>query len=99
MGAAEGVDNAKNCGVPAKTKTGWGSRAKETAADTGRPAKGQFGGMYVANCGKPVSTRTSWANKAKEIVAGTGKRVEVACSNARRTHSEAAARAASEHFR
>jgi hypothetical protein len=80
MGAAEGVDNARSCGVLAKTKTGWGSRAKETAADTGRPAKGQFGGMCAANCGKPVSTRTSWANKAKEIVAATGKRVEVAAS-------------------
>ena len=78
MTAEEVADNVKSCGLPAKTKTGWGSRAKETAADTGRPAKDRFGGMCAANCGKPVSTRTSWANKAKEIVAGTGKRVEVA---------------------
>jgi hypothetical protein len=80
MGEAEVVGNAKNCAVPVKTKTGWGSRARETAADTGRPARGQFGVMCAANCGKPVSTRTNWANKVKAIVAGTGKRVEAASS-------------------
>jgi hypothetical protein len=78
MGAAGVVDNAKNYGVPAKTRTRWASGGKEIAADTGRPAKDQFGGMCAANCGKLVSTRTNWANAGKEIVAATGKRVKVA---------------------
>ena len=79
MDAGE-AGNAKNCGVPAKTRTAWASRAKETAADTARPAKDRFGGMCAANCGKRVSTRIAWANKAKETVAATAKPAEVAYS-------------------
>jgi hypothetical protein len=78
MGAAAVVGNAKNCGLPAKTKARWASGAKETAADIGRPAKDQCGGMCAANCGKLVSTRTSWENAVKVIAAVTGKRVKVA---------------------
>jgi hypothetical protein len=80
MAAAEGVGSARNCGLPAKTKTGWGSGAKETAVDTGRLANDQFAGMCAANCGKLVSTRISWANEAKAIAAGIGRRVEIANS-------------------
>ena len=51
---------------------------KETAADTGKPAKGQFDAMCAPNCGQLASTRISWANKAKGIVVGTARLVEVA---------------------
>ena len=46
---AEGVGNASNCGVPAKTRTHEGSGVKEIAVGTGRPAKDQLAGMSAVN--------------------------------------------------
>jgi len=40
--------------VPVKTKTGLGNRAKETAADTAKPAKDPSGAMCAANCARPA---------------------------------------------
>ena len=56
-----------------------GERAKEIAADTGRPANDQFGEMRAPNCDKPASTRTNWANEAKEIAADIARLAEGAC--------------------
>jgi hypothetical protein len=50
---------------------------KETAADTGKPAKGQFDAMCAPNCAQLASTRIGWANKAKEIAVDTARLVEV----------------------
>ena len=69
--------NATNCDVPVKTKTGWGNRAKETAADIGKPAKDPSGAMCAANCAPPASTRISWVSKAKGIAAGIARLAEV----------------------
>ena len=80
MTAVVEAANARNCDVPVKTRTGWGSRVKETAADTGKPAKDQSDATCVANCVQLASTRISWANKAKGIVVGTARLVEAANS-------------------
>ena len=77
MTAVAGAANARNCDVPVKTRTGWGSRAKETAADTGTPAKDRLDVMCAANCARPASTRISWASKAKEIAVGIARLAEV----------------------
>jgi hypothetical protein len=83
------VANARNCGLPAKTRTGWGSRAKEIAADTGKPAKGPSDAMCAANCAQLASTKIGWANKAKEIAVDTARLVEVE-SNSHCRRAEAA---------
>jgi hypothetical protein len=77
MTAAVGAANARNCDVPVKTRTGWGNKAKEIAADTGTPAKDPLDVMCAANCARPASTRISWASKAKEIAVGIARLAEV----------------------
>ena len=69
--------NARNCDVPVKTKTGWGNKAKETAADIETPAKDPHDVMCAANCARPASTRISWVSKAKEIAVGIARLAEV----------------------
>ena len=69
--------NARNCDVPVKTRTGWGNKAKGTAADTGTPAKDPLDVMCAGNCGRPASTRISWVSKAKEIAVGIARLAEV----------------------
>jgi hypothetical protein len=78
MTAVAGRANARNCDVPVKTKTGWGNRAKETAADTGRPAKDPFDVTCVANCARLASTRISWASKVRAIAVGIARLARVA---------------------
>jgi hypothetical protein len=72
------VANARNCDVPVKTKIGWGNRAKETAVDTGRPAKDLLDAMCAASCARLASTRISWASKVKGIAVGIDRLAEVA---------------------
>ena len=48
------VDNVRNCDLLVKTRTGWGNRAKETAADTAKPAKDPSSAMCAANCARPA---------------------------------------------
>ena len=64
-----------NCGLPAKIKTGWESKAKEIVVAIARPANGPLGEMFAASCDPPVSTRIAWASKVKVTVAATEKRV------------------------
>jgi hypothetical protein len=70
--------NARNCDAPVKTRTAWGNRAKETAADTGKPAKDLSDAMFAANCARLASIRINWANKAKGIAVGIARLAEVA---------------------
>ena len=72
-----GAANARNCDEPVKTRTGWGNKAKETAADIGKPAKDLSDVMCAANCARLASTRISWANKAKGIAVGIARLAEV----------------------
>ena len=51
--------NARNCDVPVKTKTGWGNKAKETAADTEKSAKDLCDATFAANCARRASTKIS----------------------------------------
>ena len=70
--------NAGNCGVPVKTRTGWENRAKETAADTGKPASDLPGAIRAANCALLASTKINWASKAKGIAVGIARLAEAA---------------------
>ena len=70
--------NARNCDEPVKTRTGCGNKAKETAADTGKPAKDPCDATFAANCARRASTKISWANKAKGIAVGIARLAEVA---------------------
>jgi len=75
------VRNVNSCGLPAKIRTGWESRAKEIVGAIARPANGPFGEMFAASYDPPASTRIGWASKVKVTVAATEKRVAVgACS-------------------
>jgi len=67
------ADNAKNCDEPVKTRTGWGNKEKEIAADTGRHAKDLSDATFAANCAWLASTKISWANKVKGIAVGTAR--------------------------
>ncbi|MCK1412574.1 MULTISPECIES: hypothetical protein [unclassified Bradyrhizobium] len=69
------MDNVNNCALPAKTRIGWESKAKEIVAAIARPANGPFGKMFAASYDPPVSTRIGWASKVRVIVAATEKRV------------------------
>ena len=73
--------NARNCDVPVKTKTGWGNRAKETAADTEKPAKDLCDATFAANCARRASTKISWANKVKGIAVDIARLAEDANSD------------------
>ena len=73
--------NARNCDEPAKTKTGWVNKAKETAADTGKPAKDLSDATFAANCARRASTKISWANKVKAIAVGIARLAEDASSD------------------
>lgn len=68
--------NARNCDEPVKTRTGWGNKAKETAADTEKPAKDLCDATFAANCARRASTKISWANKVKGIAVGIARLAE-----------------------
>ncbi|WP_158091657.1 hypothetical protein [Bradyrhizobium canariense] len=75
------MGNVNNCGLPAKIKTGWESKAKEIVVAIARPANGPLGEMFAASCDPPVSTRIAWASKVKVTVAVTERHVAAgACS-------------------
>ena len=64
--------------MPVKTRTGWENRAKETAADTGKPASDLPGAIRAANCALLASTKINWASKAKGIAVGIARLAEAA---------------------
>ena len=68
--------NARNCDEPVKTRTGWGNKAKETAADTVKPVKDLSDATFAANCARRASTKISWANKVKGIAVGIARLAE-----------------------
>jgi len=49
-GGLEEADNVKICGSPAKTRTGWESKAREIAVAIARPANGRLGETSAVNC-------------------------------------------------
>ena len=53
-GGSEEADNVKSCGSPAKTKTGWESKAREIAVAIARPANGLFGKMFAVSYERPA---------------------------------------------
>ena len=81
MTAAVGAANARNCDVPVKTRTGWGNKAKETAADTVKPVKDLSDATFAANCARRASTKISWENKVKAIAEGIARLAEDANSD------------------
>ncbi|MGY4350966.1 hypothetical protein ACVWXM_007459 [Bradyrhizobium sp. GM7.3] len=94
----EAVDNVNNCALPAKTRIGWESKAKEIVVAIARRANGPSGKMFAASYDPPVSTRIGWASTVKVTVAAIGKRVAAAaCSQFWhfRAQQEAASLAAS----
>lgn len=54
MTAEEVAGNVKSCGLPARTRTGWASKAREIAVAIARPANGRFGEMSVVSCEPPA---------------------------------------------
>jgi len=59
-----------------KTRIGWGNKAKETAADTEKPAKDLCDATFAANCARRASTKISWANKVKGIAVDIARLAE-----------------------
>ena len=68
--------NARNCDELVKIRTGWGNRARETAADIEKPANDLPDATFAANCARRASIKISWANKVKGIAVGIARLAE-----------------------
>ena len=52
--AEEVAGNVRSCGLPARTRTGLASKAKEIAVAIARRANGQFGETSAVSCEQPA---------------------------------------------
>ncbi len=50
----EAEGSARNCASRARIKVSSAKGVREIAADTARPARGQFGATCAENCGQPA---------------------------------------------